>query len=98
MKKYRPSGVKYKTVSLKFEKETIEKLQKAVELHDHKNLSTFIEESIENDDVYDASVERRKYGSNPIKKTFTFTEEFYNKIKQSGNMSNFVESSILKHI
>ena len=100
MKNYRESkqGLNYKTVSLKFNKDTYQRLEKAVSHSSLKNMSHYIEETLSSEKPEDLTSERRKYGTIPVKKTFTFTEDFFNKIKQSGNMSLYVENAIQKYI
>ena len=91
-KQYRASGDnKYLTVSLKIDKDIIKKLEKAVSKEPDNNLSRYIEETVKGSPVKEMPV-RRLYKTFPIKKTFTFTEDFVKEIKPSGNMSLHIES------
>jgi len=94
MKKYRQSqDVKYRKVSLKFSKQTLSLLEKATSKTEEKNLSATLEQIVSENPVKE-KVLRRKRNSDLLKKNFTFTENFYQTLKKSGNMSLYVEQSL----
>ena len=95
-KRYREAKKEnYMTISLTIEKDVMRKIEKAVSKTSEKNWSQYIEVA-----MTDARVEempkRRKFGTYPDKKTFTFSEDFVKKIKKSGNMSLFIEDFFAK--
>lgn len=92
-KRYRSSvsDINYKTISLTLDKTLIKRIEKEVGKTEDKNMSKFIEELVFNSKTIKDVPARRKSKTFPIKKTFTFTEEFVKTIKESGNMSLFVE-------
>lgn len=95
-KQYRASNdANYVTTSLTLDKEIIDFLELEIAKTDEKNMSKFIE-----DNVFDANMcdvpKRRVFKTFPRKKTFTFTEDFFNKIKLSGNMSLFIEIILIE--
>lgn len=96
-KRYRTSVLdkKYKTISLTLDKKLVKKIEVEVNKTEDKNMSKFIEESLSVSKIKKMPL-RRKTNSFPVKKTFTFSEEFVKKIKKSGNMSLFVEEVLQK--
>ena len=97
-KNYRPSDpkIEYITVSLRLHNDVMTNLEKAVGRTDHHNMSIVIETIVSDKKVIETS-KQRKHEGNTVKKTFTFTKPFYEKIKKSGNMSLFIEN-ILKTV
>lgn len=96
-KRYRSSvnDVNYKTISLTLDKNLVKRIEKEVGKTEDKNMSKFIEEIVfvtcYNSETTITVPIRRKSKTFPIKKTFTFTENFVKTIKESGNMSLFIE-------
>jgi len=97
IKKYRSSGkgIIYKTISLTLNENVMRFIIKETQKTEHKNMSRFIEEIIFGS-VIEGMPKRRAFKSFPVKKTFTFTEEFVTIIRRSGNMSLFIESVLNK--
>lgn len=95
-KRYRSNeDERYKTTSLTLEKKVIDFIEKKVNKTEDKNMSRFIEENVSGHKIIEMP-KRRKFKSFPIKKTFTFTEKFVEKIKKSGNISLFIEKILKK--
>lgn len=82
-------GKDFKTVSLLIAEPIYIELEKAVNNSNHKNMSKFIEDNLFDEKLN--SLYRREYSGYLKKKTLTFSETFYKKIKASGNMSLCVE-------
>jgi len=97
IKKYRSSDKNYKTISLTIDEKVFIKLEKAVQKTKEKNMSMLIEKLVFNADMK-IMPKRRKKIIYPVKKTFTFSEEFVSKIKKSNNMSLFIEKILNKKI
>ena len=97
IKKYRSSDKNYKTISLTIDEKVFIKLEKAVQKTKEKNMSMLIERLVFNADMK-IMPKRRKKIIYPVKKTFTFSEEFVSKIKKSNNMSLFIEKILNKKI
>lgn len=96
-KHYRHSdkSIEYVTTSLTLDTNLVEFIEKEMALREEKNMSKFIEENVNTGDKFDIE-KKRKQKTFPVKKTFTFTKDFVEKIKPSGNMSLFIESSLIK--
>ncbi len=94
------SKIKYATISLTLDARLINFINEKIKEEDN-NMSKFIEDHVSKTmdkikDKKDFSINRRKYKTFPQKKTFTFTIGFAKKIKESGNMSVFVETILSK--
>jgi len=97
IKKYRKEETIYRTISLTLDLRLISELALRIQKESDQNMSRFIENKVTR--LLKSSIKiqkRRSYKSYPIKKTFTFTDEFVKKIKASGNMSMCVESILVK--
>lgn len=92
-KRYRSNKNSYKTITLTLGKEIINFLSDEVEKTSDKNMSRFIEDNLDSCSL-EKMPKRRKFKTFPFKKTFTFTEKFVKIIKESGNMSLFVEKKL----
>lgn len=97
IKKYRSSNKKYQTISLTMTEKTFHLLEKKVNKTKDKNMSKFIEETVFMAEIIDVP-KRRKKIIYPLKKTFTFSEEFVKKIKKSNNMSLYIEKILNKKL
>ncbi len=96
-KRYRTKkDTKYKTKSLTLEKKVVHFLDNEVKKTEDKNMSKFIEENVKITKKIPVMPKRRKFGTFPIKKTFTFTEDFVKAIEVSGNATLFIEESLIK--
>jgi len=84
----------YKTISLTFDEAVYSKLAKAVSEEEDKNMSKYIEENIDVDEIKKIDNKREYKKQTTIKKTFTFTDLFAKKLKESGNMSLAVETAL----
>ena len=97
-KRYRnkTDDITYKTISLVMSEPIYKKLEKAVNNETDKNMSRYIEDNVTIKN-FKTSYERRDYNKDSlIKKTFTFSEDFVKKIKETGNMSLAVETVLRK--
>lgn len=91
----RSRDIKYKRISLTLDKNLIDFLYKEINNFEDKNMSQFIEENLKDYSLI-KTPKRRKFGTFPIKKTFTFSVGFVKEIKKSGNMSLFVEEKLIE--
>ena len=95
MKKYRNSDCTYITTSILIEEKILEKIEKKIQDTNHYNLSCFIEQICRDNVPHKVFPARRKKPNQKlIKKTLTFSEPFFNKIKNTGNMTLCVEEII----
>lgn len=94
-KRYRPTNEEYKTISLTLDSKLINFIETEILETEDNNMSKFIEDNLENCSFHEMP-KRRKSGTFPIKKTFTFTKKFVEMIKKSGNMSLFVEERLIE--
>lgn len=98
-KKYRNNtGKEFITISLLLDNKTLKKINNIVGNEPDKNMSRFIEENTIKKKNKFKKIERRKNNSNLKKKTFTFSKDFVSFIKKSGNMSVFVEKSLIENL
>jgi|WetSurMetagenome_2_1015567.scaffolds.fasta_scaffold06496_13 hypothetical protein len=99
-KKYRDSNtqIKYTTISLTLDQRLISEIAIRVQSIPGHNTSAFIENRVTAilKNSKNKIKKKRTYKSYPIKKTFTFTQSFVERIKLSGNMSQLVESILAK--
>ena len=90
--------IKYETISLTLNTQLIDFLNEKIKNEDN-NMSRFIEIHVSKtlDKLKNKiTIERRKYKTFPKKKTFTFSTGFVKQIKESGNMSVFVDTILTK--
>lgn len=95
--RYRATGkdIVYKTISLTLDEDLMKALKTEVSKTEDRNYSQFIENAVKGAKKIEVP-KRRKFGTFPVKKTFTFTEDFVKKIKTSGNMSLYIEEVLSK--
>jgi len=83
------------TRSLTLHHDLLAELERRTLMRDDRNMSALIEEevteSIKKGYKIEAVPIRRKRGTFPAKKTFTFTHKFWNQIIKSGNASLYIE-------
>lgn len=102
-KRYRTSGgvpCVFESKTIKLDKEVFQETKNRVEQEEDKNMSRFIEDTV--DDVLRNEKldvpNRRPYRNYPIKKTFTFSHGFVDKvIKVNPNFSSVIETALAKH-
>ena len=90
---YRPKSGQLVTVSMTLSNAFVESIAAIIKNDPEQNMSNYIEENISPHLPYTPRLpSRRKYGSYPIKKTFTFTKEFVDKLREYRNISILIES------
>lgn len=91
----RSRSIKFQNISLTLEKKLILLIEEKLKDYENKNMSLFIEENVKNCRIKKMP-KRRKFKTFPVKKNFTFSIDFVKKIKQSGNMSLFIEEKLIE--
>jgi hypothetical protein len=101
LKQYRFFDTPTQTISLKLSEKILERLKKEISKKENKNMSLWIEcfvNDYTNTHIFNVVLPgKRKYKDEIfIKKTFTFSRDFVIKLKNSKNMSFYVESILTK--
>jgi hypothetical protein len=95
---YRGRSKDYNTITVKMEESIIESVNNKVMQTPEKNASKYIEETCTPLlKKFKGEVPRRKYGTNPLKKTFMFSDSFTNLLKEkSGRSMGVLLEELLK--